>query len=141
MCIILGSIRDARRELQVKCKARCSKPDSDLGEISVITPRFSFKSRLARPAHKPRDFALRNRQDLGHCAALYPIHFNLPPPICWQAEIVSGIASVNHTNMADREARVTLRTRKFIRNQLLSRRQMVVYVTFLANSATTLGPE
>lgn len=39
--------------------------------------------------------------------------------------------------MADREAPVTLRTRKFIRNQLLSRRQMVVYVTFIANPATT----
>src|SRR4051794_35074038 len=30
--------------------------------------------------------------------------------------------------MAEREASVTLRTRKFIRNPLLSRRQMVVYV-------------
>lgn len=30
--------------------------------------------------------------------------------------------------MADRDTPVTLRTRKFIRNQLLSRRQMVVYV-------------
>jgi ribosomal protein S24E len=30
--------------------------------------------------------------------------------------------------MADREQPVTLRTRKFIRNPLLSRRQMVMYV-------------
>jgi hypothetical protein len=36
--------------------------------------------------------------------------------------------------MADRDTRVTLRTRKFIRNQLLSRRQMVVYVTSIAAS-------
>lgn len=31
--------------------------------------------------------------------------------------------------MADREQPVTLRTRKFIRNALLGRKQMVVYVT------------
>jgi hypothetical protein len=40
--------------------------------------------------------------------------------------------------MADREAPVTLRTRKFIRNQLLSRRQMVVYVILVAHSAAPL---
>jgi len=32
--------------------------------------------------------------------------------------------------MADREQPVTLRTRKFIRNPLLGRKQMVVYVAF-----------
>ena len=34
-------------------------------------------------------------------------------------------------NMADREQPVTLRTRKFIRNALLGRKQMVVYVSLL----------
>jgi ribosomal protein S24E len=34
--------------------------------------------------------------------------------------------------MSEIDTRVTLRTRKFIRNQLLSRRQMVVYVTSIA---------
>ena len=33
--------------------------------------------------------------------------------------------------MADREQPVTLRTRKFIRNPLLGRKQMVVYVPLL----------
>jgi len=37
-------------------------------------------------------------------------------------------SSHTYANMADRDAPVTLRTRKFIRNQLLSRRQMVVDV-------------
>lgn len=43
--------------------------------------------------------------------------------------------------MADREQPVTLRTRKFIRNPLLGRKQMVVYVHHpFFPSITTLTP-
>ena len=40
--------------------------------------------------------------------------------------------------MADREQPVTLRTRKFIRNSLLGRKQMVVYVLSPRSSTSAL---
>ncbi len=40
--------------------------------------------------------------------------------------------------MADKEQPVTLRTRKFIRNALLGRKQMVVYVLLKPSSRTVV---
>src|SRR5271168_2168192 len=66
---------DVSQELQVKGEVEIARWKRR--QKPAIPPRFLFRNGLASLAHK-LGFALRNRQDLELCAALFSIHVNVP---------------------------------------------------------------